>query len=204
MANNANSHKVTRSGLVVEEIRISDFQKAGTATAVIKQTIETISKYPSKSVTSNKQDNVFSIEDFGFEEQEFSSTSNLVSFMPVPAGSTIESVQAQLAKYPGACNYRVLSNEPILTTNQKYSIDAKLKTMDDYANSQVVKYGKGSEKEGQLLLDQNGKVQYRSVFFSSTPKEDEDLRTEDSTMYLSKEIELVYNESLLLNVANTF
>ena len=204
MANNAISNIVTRSAIIVEEVKVSNFQKEGTKTAVLKQTIETISKYPSKSVSSDKQDNIFSMSDFGFEEQEFTSTRTNVAFMDVPENSTIESVQAQLAKFPEACIYRILSNEPILTSNQKYSIDAGLKTLDDYANSQVVRYGEGSPKAGDLLLDAMGKVQYRSVFFSAKGKADVDERTEDNKMYLSKELELEFNESMLVNNTVTF
>ena len=204
MANNAISNIVTRSAIIVEEVKVSNFQKEGTKTAVLKQTIETISKYPSKSVSSDKQDNIFNMSDFGFEEQEFTSTRTNVAFMDVPENSTIESVQAQLAKFPEACIYRILSNEPILTSNQKYSIDAGLKTLDDYANSQVVRYGEGSPKAGSLLLDAMGKVQYRSVFFSAKGKADVDERTEDNKMYLSKELELEFNESILVNNTVTF
>ena len=204
MANNAISNIVTRSAIIVEEVKVSNFQKEGTKTAVLKQTIETISKYPSKSVSSDKQDNIFNMSDFGFEEQEFTSTRTNVAFMDVPENSTIQSVEAQLAKFPEACIYRILSNEPILTSNQQYSIDAGLKTLDDYANSQVVRYGEGSPKAGDLLLDAMGKVQYRSVFFSAKGKADVDDRTEDNKMYLSKELELEFNENILVNNTTMF
>ncbi len=204
MANNAISNIVTRSAIIVEEVKVSNFQKEGTKTAVLKQTIETISKYPSKSVSSDKQDNIFNMSDFGFEEQEFTSTRTNVAFMDVPENSTIQSVEAQLAKFPEACIYRILSNEPILTSNQQYSIDAGLKTLDDYANSQVVRYGEDSPKAGDLLLDAMGKVQYRSVFFSAKGKADVDDRTEDNKMYLSKELELEFNENILVNNTTMF
>ena len=195
--NNAVSTEVNKSALIVEEVKVSNFQKAGTKTAVLKQTIETISKYPTKSVSSDKQDNIFSMEDFGFEEQEFTSVRTNVAFFDVPANSTIESVEAQLRKFPKACLYRIISNEPILTDKQKYSISAGLKTMDDYANSQVIRFGEGSPDAGELILDNNGKVQYRAVYFSATEKEDMDLRTHDEVNYMSKEIELEFNESIL-------
>ena len=199
MANNAISTEVTRSALFVEEVKVSSFQKVGTMTAVLKQTIETISKYPSKSVSSDMQDNIFGMQDFGFESQEYTSTRTNVAFMDVPTGSTIESVTLQLSKFPKACLYRVMSNEPILTDKQKYSITAGLKTMDDYANSQVIRYGEGSEQAGELLLDSNGKVQYRAVYFSIKDKEDIDLRNNSDEMYLSPELELEFNEAILAN-----
>ncbi|HHT96395.1 MAG TPA: hypothetical protein GXZ90_00690 [Clostridiales bacterium] len=195
--NNAVSTEVIKSALVVEEVKVSNFQKAGTKTAVLKQTIETISKYPTKSVSSDKQDNIFSMQDFGFEEQKFTSVRTNVAFLDVPENSTIESVEVQLRKFPNACLYRIISNEPILTDKQKYSISAGLKTMDDYANSQVIRFGEGSPDAGELILDSNGKVQYRAVYFSATEKEDMDLRTHDEVNYMSKEIELEFNESIL-------
>ena len=195
--NNAVSTEVRKSALIVEEVKVSNFQKAGTKTAVLKQTIETISKYPTKSVSSDKQDNIFSMEDFGFEEQEFTSVRTNVAFLDVPANSTIESVEAQLKKFPKACLYRIISNEPILTDKQKYSISAGLKTKDDYANSQVIRFGEGSPDAGELILDSNGKVQYRAVYFSATEKEDMDLRTHDEVNYMSEKIKEEFNESIL-------
>lgn len=193
MSNNAISNVTTRSPLVVEEVKVSNFQKAGTKTAVLRQTVETVSTYPSKSVSSDLQDNVFGMEDFGFESQEYTSTRSNVAFIDVPENSTIESVQAKIDSFPKACLYRILSNEPILTNNQKYSITAGLKTMDDYANSQVVRFGEGTVNAGSLLLDNNQKVQYRAVFFSSQHKEDIDRRDATDNMYLSPEIEEEYN-----------
>ena len=64
---NSNVTTVTTKGpIVVAEIRVADFQKAGTKTAVLKQTITTVSSYRTKSVTSDMQDNIFGLEDFGF------------------------------------------------------------------------------------------------------------------------------------------
>ena len=64
------------------------------------------------------------------------------------------------------------------SNHQAYSIEAGLKTMDDYAESQIVRFGEGHVQEGQLIVDSNGKPQYRQVFYSNTPKEDVELRTE--------------------------
>ena len=59
-----------------------------------------------------------------------------------------------------------------------------------FANSQAVRFGEKHEKAGQLALDANGKIQYRSVFFSSAGEEDRDLRTEAlADMFLSPELE---------------
>lgn len=197
MASNAIKTTVTKSSILVAEVKVSDFQKAGTKTAVLKQTVNTKSIYPSKSVSSDMQDNIFGMQDFGFEEQEFDSSRTNVAFLDVPENATVETVTAQLNKFPGATLYRVMSNEPILTDKQKYAISQGLKTMDEFANSQVVRYGEGSGNAGELLLDSNGKVQYKAVYFSTKPKEDIDLRTDSDEMYLSPELEMEYNEAIL-------
>ena len=61
--------------------------------------------------------------------------------------------------------------------------------MDDYANSQVVRFGDSHEKAGQLVLDANGKPQYRAIFYSNIAKEDVDGRTEHAEdFYASAQI----------------
>lgn len=189
---------VTRGDIEVTSVGISNFQKPGTMTATLKQTVETVSLYPTKSVSSDLQDNVFGIEDFGFETTPHKNTRTNVVFLDVPEGSTVESVKAQFVKFPNAVLYRILDNKPILSRNQLYAIEHELCTMDDIANSQVVKYGPG-EHEGELILDQNGKVQYKATFLSTTGKEDVDKRTSDpEDVYMSEEIEMLYNEAILM------
>ena len=63
--------EVSVSGIVVSRVYKSDFQKDGTLTAELKQTISTDSFYPSKSVSNSMQGNIFAMEDFGFTEQKF-------------------------------------------------------------------------------------------------------------------------------------
>ena len=191
---------VTRGDIEVTSIGISAFQKEGTMTATLKQTVETISLYPTKSVNSDLQDNVFGIEDFGFEATPHSNKRTNVVFLDVPEGSTVESVKERLSKFPNATLYRILSNHPILTDKQQYAIDNGIRTKEEFANSQVVKYGEG-EHAGELILDQNGKVQYKATFLSTTDKEDVDRRTpEPEDVYMSEEIEMLYNEAILMAV----
>ena len=192
---------VTLGDIEVSEVKVSDFQKSGTMTAVLKQTVTTVSSYPTKSVSNSLQDNVFDIEEYGFEKKEYPpSVRTNVVFLNVPEGSTVDSVKTRIAKYPNANLYRILSNRPILSDNQLYSITIGQRTMDEYAESQVVRYGEGEDK-GELILDANGKVQYKAVFFSSTGKDDEDRRTASlDDMYLSEGIEVAYNEALLVTV----
>ena len=189
----------------VVELKIADYQKKGTITAVLKQTIKTSSLYPAKSVSNNLQDSIFSLEEFGkdFVTEPYVSTRVNTAFVNVPKDSTIESVTKKLAEeFPDAVLYRIMSNRPILNNNQEYAIEEGLKTIDDFAESQVVRYGadddKGHKKD-DLILDKHGKIQYKVIYFSATEKEDIDLRNADpSNFYVSPELEVEYNEALLL------
>jgi len=170
--------------LVVARVHATTYQKEGTLTAEIKQTIETKSFYPSKSVVSNFQDNPFSVKDFGFRESDpYISSETRVAWVPVPVTSTVETVVAQLAKLPEANIYRILANKPIISEPQQYAIDNKLTTLDIIADKQVLRYPVGAEKAGQLILDKNGKPQYKANFFKSVKTADVDSRTEDPADY---------------------
>lgn len=174
--------QVSKSSLEVTRVHATQWQKEGTLTAEIKQTVTTKSFYPSKSVANNLQDNPFATSDFGFEEKEFVSDSKRVVWVDSPIGSTVESVVAKLAMLPEATIYRIYANRPILTENQEYAIKAGLTTKDAIADKQVLRYGEGNENAGKLIL-KDGKPQYKADFFKSTAKADEDLRTEDPADY---------------------
>lgn len=158
----------------------SDFQKDKTLSVMFRQAINTHSTYPAVRVSSDKQDNLFTDEEFGFEGgQEFDSVQNRVAFMDVPETMTIAQVRAKILA--DACIYRCISNRPILTSNQMQAINAGLRSLDQFANSQAIRY---SENEttlangtaGTLILDVAGKVQYQASFFSNVEKADEDER----------------------------
>lgn len=172
--------EVSKDALSVSRVYESDYQKEGTHTAELRQTVTTKSYYPGKSVSNNMQDNIFGQSDFGFEEQEYTNNEKRVAWIDVPQGMTSEAVAEKLVQFPEATLYRVLSNNPILTDNQVYAINAGLTTKDNFAESQVVRYPEGSENAGKLALDSNGKPQYRAIFFSNIAKEDMDLRTENA------------------------
>lgn len=173
----------SKNALTVGRVYTSDFQKEGTETAELRQSVTTKSYYPSKSVSNNLQDNIFGQSDFGFEEQEFENEEKRVSWINVPVGSTVETVSAKLASFPNATLYRFLSNHPVLTDDQVYGINAGLTTKETIAESQIVRYPMGSENEGQIATDSNGKPQYRQIFFSATAKEDIDKRTSEPSDY---------------------
>jgi hypothetical protein len=169
---------VSKGPLEVTRVHATAYQKEGTLTAEIKQTITTKSYYPSKSVSNNMQDNPFSTADFGFSEQEYTSEERRVAWVDVPVGSTVESVVAKLANLPTATIRKVLANKPIITDSQIYAIGAGLTSMEAIADKQVVRYPDNHPQAGQLILN-NGKPQYKATYFKNTAIEDEDLRTAD-------------------------
>jgi hypothetical protein len=170
--------QVSKSALEISRVHATAYQKEGTLTAEIKQTITTKSYYPSKSVSNNMQDNPFSTAEFGFSEKEYVSNSKRVVWVDVPTDSTVESVANKLAALPQATIYRIYANRPILSDNQNYAISAGLTTMDAIANKQALRYPEGNPDAGKLIL-KNGKPQYKADFFKSTATADQDLRTTD-------------------------
>lgn len=192
--NNGVRKEITKSLISLDELKISDNQKAGTITAQIRQTITTKSSYPSKKVDSNLQDSLVGAEAFGFESKDYTSTEQRVAWVPVPVDYTVSQTNALLAtaNNNGACIYKVLSAAPILDDNQKYSVAIGQRSLDQYADAQAVRYPVNSDTQAdgtanKLVLDVNGNVQYRRTFFSGTPKEDVDIR-ETETAFQSAAI----------------
>ncbi len=192
---------ITKSPISVDDILKAEFQKEGTISAQLRQVVETKSFYPSKKISNNMQDNLFATEDFGFAETEFLATENRVTWMDIPEGTTAQQVLDKLTNSPKANLYRVLSNKPILTDSQEYAIGAGTKTMDDFAEAQIVRYPESTilnentpeaqDVSNEIVLDKNGKVQYRRIFFSATGKEDVDTRTKEvEDVYMSKSIKM--------------
>lgn len=173
--------EVTKTPVTIDKVYVGDYQKEGTKSCQLRQVVKTISYYPSKQIKSNMQDNPFSIVDFGFVEQEFPNTENRVAWIDVPQDASKDDVLAKLPET--SCLYRVMSNRPILTNNQAYAIDEGLRTMDEFAATQIVRYGTESEFAGQIVKDENGKPQYRQIFYSNVPKEDIDLRNANAADY---------------------
>lgn len=177
-----------RSPITCTEIKTS--LKEGTMQAMLKQKVIVTTHYPSKKVTNSKSSALFSMSDFGFTPQSFPHTSNRVAFVPVPMGLTPEEVLAVLPKE--ACIYVEKSNHPILTDEQKYAIQSGQRTLDQFADVQVVRYPKDHEdasKADKVALDKNGKVQYRQCYYFATIKEDIDNRNSIvGDMYVSPAI----------------
>lgn len=190
---NTNGIEITtkRTAVTFGALKVNEYQKPGTKTAEVRQEIITDSYYPSKKTTSDLNGGLFDTSDFGFEKKHFQNTDRRVAWILVPANATEEMIKQKLeaAVKAGAVIYKVLSNSPILDENQKYAIEAGQRTMNDFANSQVVRYPDNHAKAGQLCLDKNGKVQYRRTFFWGSAMSDVDKRTaEKDDVYMSPEI----------------
>lgn len=183
--------------VVVSEVVTSQYQKAGTKTAILRQTIHQKATYPSVHIGNNKSDMLFAEDAFTLPTKEFEDTRTRVAFINVPDNVTVEEVQEHLKSCPEATLYRELSNRPILTDMQEqalqmaYERDGKVgkqTLMDTYADKQVLRYPADYEEEakrGKLILDKNNKPQYQATFFSKTKKEDVDKRTEAKDDYMA-------------------
>lgn len=188
---------VTKSVITLDKVGVSnpDFQKEGTKTAQIRQVVTTLSSYPEKKVDSNMQSGLFATEEFGFGSKDYVNHENRVAFLLVPLTKTEDEIKANIAaaNAKGACIYRVLSNDVILDDNQAYAIREGLRTKEQFANSQVVRFPetdatKADGTAGKIQRDAQGNVQYRKTFFWHEPKADMDLRNGKSELFITSEI----------------
>ncbi len=134
--------------------------------AQLRQIVTT--NYPNVRVSnSNQLGGLFDHGAFNIENQSYTSTR--IAWVPVPANSTIEQVQAALDAKPNARLYVIISHnlEDVLTEEQKAAVPAGLTTMDALREKHIVK-----DREGNIVQP----VQYKSVNFSETAVEDVDLR----------------------------
>ena len=85
--------------------------------------------------------NEFDIED----GQTYTNSEKRVAFINVPTGTTVQMVELKLKQLVDSgkepCIMKVISSEPILSDNQKAAMTKGFKTLDEFADSQVVRYG---------------------------------------------------------------
>lgn len=175
--------EVNVTPIMVSRVYQASYQKDNTLTAELKQTITTKSYYPTKSVSNELKDNPFSNAQLGIAEGEpYEAKETRVTWIDVPADSTVESVQAKIATLPSANIYKILANKPILSSTQQAGIFAGLTTTDIIADGQAVRYSKNHPEAGKLVLN-NGKPQFRVTYFKSEGSPDVDMRTEDPADY---------------------
>lgn len=158
--------KTSFSAISVDNVSENTYKK-GIFQAQIRQVVTT--EYPSMRVGNSASDLLFSESAFNIPAgQTYNSTR--VTWIPVPAGTTKEQVEARLATVPDARIYRVISNkiEDVLTAEQNQAINAGLRTLESFKDSLIVR-----DSAGNAVTP----VQYRQNFFSAVGKEDVDMRT---------------------------
>lgn len=166
MTTNTNGITKTFSAISVDSINQSPYN-AEKFTAQVRQTVTTT--YPSMRVGNSKTAMLFDLEDFNLPDgQSFNSTR--VTWIPVPAGTTVEQVVARLASAPQARIYRQISYQlaDVLTSEQIGAVNAGLTTMAVLEDKLRVRKSDGTELEGRPQYSQN--------FFSTVAKADDDFR----------------------------
>jgi len=180
---NTNGPRVEFGNIIVT--KVVEGMSKGSDIAVLSQPVRTI--YPSASAGNDKVDSLFGSADFG-DGQSYESKRPAI--IKVPKGTAVAAVIAKIDALENPRIYRILSFnvEDVLTDDQKSMVAQGLSsmTMEQYKEDKAVKNGETGEK---VLMD--GKVQYRSLFFSTTPVEDIDNRevtaTSRTTIAVSEE-----------------
>ena len=181
------------SKITIDSVSASQYQKAGTLTAQLRQVVTTTTVYPSVKINDGMSDSLFGSSEFTQVEegQTYENTENRVAWINVPAGTTVQAVQAKLdALYAAGkepCIMKKISNHPILSDGQKTAIAKGYKTMDDFANKQVIRYGGNHQLAGSLILDDNGNPMYKRTMFIGDKVEDENDCHPDN-VFMSAEI----------------
>lgn len=186
------------SPINVLQINSTPFNLSTTETAELEQIVTTTTYYPKKKIKSSLQDNPFAEEEFEIEQLPFKKEELRRVFIDVPKGTTILDFEFRLLSHPKAVIYKILSNYPILTEEEESLIKSESNelTRELFAARQVVRHGEKSKTPKKLILDTNGKVQYRRLFLSLTGKEDEDRRNDiPSDMYMTEEIKAEVNNN---------
>ena len=161
----------TFSKIICTRVYKSDFQKENTLTAELKQQVKTISTYEING-NNSMTDDLFDMS----TKRTYENVETRVAWINVPSNTRQEQVQSKLDATPNARLYKVLSNHPILTDSDKWAISENLRSLEEFAESQVVRYPANHENAGEIVLDPNNKYQYRRIGFSMQGAEDQDVR----------------------------
>jgi len=200
----SNNKKQTREfgALEVSRVYENQYQKKGSLTAEIKQKVKTTTTYPGISVSTDKQVNPFSSDEFeNTEETVYENESTRVAWIPVPDTADQETVQKKLDDGKFYLK-QVISNRPILTSQQKKAIEdgVSVNGMQRAAERQIVRAPQTADDAGLLIRDRDtGKPIYKANFLvektedGSTP--DEDLRTQKpEDFYLPESLKKEFND----------
>ena len=184
-----------REAVTVDSVEASKYQKAGTLTCMLRQTIKPKTTYPSATISDGISDSLFSMNEFDIEDgQTYTNSEKRVAFINVPTGTTVQMVELKLKQLVDSgkerCIMNVISSEPILSDNQKAAMTKGFKTLDEFADSQVVRYGDTHKNAGQLILDDNGNVMYKRTHFKADLVEDENICSDEcyTSVKIAKEL----------------
>jgi hypothetical protein len=164
--------KTVKNPITIDKVELNQFKDTMNS-AQLRQVIE--KTYQAASISNDKKDAFTDFEDFDLEEKTFQETR--VTWVDVPLDWEVEKCEERLLSMEGACIYRELSSEPILTTNHYGYMDSletegeRTEFLEGIKDSQQVVNG----ETGEIILH-GGLPQYRAVFFSATEKEDVDTR----------------------------
>ena len=196
---------ITYQPITIDNIKTSQFTKKGTLTAQIRQQVITKTSYPAVNTNDGVTSDIFAgeFENVGIGK-EYSNTENRVAFITVPDTCTVQMLQnklnglVQAGKQPVIM--KIVSNRPILTDNQKASIASQLKTMDDYANTQAIRFSKHNTEgnANKLILDDNQNVLYKRTFFQADKVADVNTCDPNDT-YVSPQLEEEMKAVLITN-----
>ncbi len=146
---------------------------------------ERVTEYAAAKGGNELTDSLFASEDFGSGQTFDSKRTALVK---VPKGKIQAEVEAKLKAFPDAVIYRILSNDimDVLSEDQKAMLgNDGNKTIEEYKEDKSVK-APNADGELEEILDSNGRVQYRSLFYSSVAKEDIDYRVAGRTSIINE------------------
>lgn len=207
---------IQRQDVFCSEVKISQYQKSGTMTAQLRQVITTNTTYPSVQISDGISDTLFGSQDFNLPTgKSFANDSTRVYFMNVPTHVNGQPMNVQLvnkmlgdlkAQGKQITLQKVISNSPILTAGQESAIanPSINKTKADFAESQAVRYPKQHAQAGQLVLDSEGNVMYRRIFFFDKIVEDVNNCNGNSEIYISPKLEAELNPSTVANQVLSF
>lgn len=130
-------------------------------------------EYPGRAGSDGIADALFVPEELGGESQSYEEVR--VTWIPVPANSTEESILARLnqCEHPKLNKFMSLNVEKLLSSAQKRSMETGLNTLTvaDYKERLAIQDGKGNK----VLY--NGMEQYRTIKFFKSFVEDVDMRS---------------------------
>lgn len=159
------------------------------------------STYPEAGVGNSLNDSIFGEDDFGFGQGK-SYPEKRVAWIDVPAGTTVEALQAKFNANPQARIYKILSLQPVLTDEQKRAMQNGLSQYadaDGVAHNCDMEYYKQKQRiptpetasiddpaQHEPLL-YRGYPQYRVTAFSKDGKQDVDMREQQYAAAVDQE-----------------